>query len=183
MADIKTVLRTHTSPGVYSALVRMRHALSGPPNVQPDLALNFDDLAVLGEPFAGALTSMYRGDPQLGNDGQVHQLSHTTTRIPMAEGLWLHGLCKDAKAQRTMEIGCAYGFSTLYFLAALKSNRGSLHIAIDPYEQGTSWKGIGARKVKAVGMESSFRLVEEISALAIPRLISEGLLFDLIFVD
>lgn len=101
----------------------------------------------------------------------------------MAEGLWLYSLCKDAKAQRTMEIGCAYGFSTLYFLAALKSNHGSLHIAIDPHEHGTSWKGIGARNVQAVGMESSFRLLEEISALAIPRLIGEGLLFDLIFVD
>src|SRR5262249_26968740 len=80
-----------------------------------------------------------------------------------------------------LEIGCAYGFSTLYFLAALARNSAARHVAIDPWETG--YHGIGVTKVKEVGMEASFRFFEEPSAIALPRLISQGLRFDLIFID
>jgi len=101
--------------------------------------------------------------------------------ISIEEGLCLYRLCCESKAKATLEIGCAYGFSTLYILAALARNSGERHVAIDPWEHG--YFGIGVRQVKEVGMEASFRLVEEPSALALPRLISEGLRFDLIFID
>lgn len=98
------------------------------------------------------------------------------------EGLCLYRLCRERKASATLEIGCAYGFSTLFILAALAP--GGHHTAIDPWEnQDFGYLGVGVTKVKEVGMEASFSLFEEPSALGIPRLISQGLRFDLIFID
>lgn len=139
------------------------------------------DLTPLGERFASALRSMYSGEPQIGLDGVGHDL-HAATKTSIAAGMWLYHLCRKVNAQSTMEIGCAYGFSTLYFLAALSSNPAALHIAIDPYESSI-WSGIGVRKVLAVGMSEAFRLLEEMSIVAVPRLMRDGYLFDVIFID
>jgi predicted O-methyltransferase YrrM len=139
------------------------------------------DLATLGERFAGALCSMYHGEPQIGLDGVGHDL-HPATKTSVAGGMWLYHLCRKVNAQLTMEIGCAYGFSTLYFLAALSSSPSPLHIAIDPYES-SGWSGIGVRKVQSVGMSEAFRLLEEMSIVAVPRLMRDGYLFDVIFID
>ena len=54
----------------------------------------------------------------------------------------LYRLCRETRAERTMESGCAYVFSTLYFLAAISSNLTATHTAIDPYENNgwASWR-------------------------------------------
>ena len=81
-----------------------------------------------------------------------------------------------------MEIGCAYGFSTLYFLAAISANPAATHTAIDPFES-KGWAGIAVQNARAVGMGKSFRLIEEKSFLAVPRMISDGTQYDVIFID
>ena len=133
------------------------------------------------EPFSTVLRSMYSGQPQKGLDGKNHEL-RLNTRISVEEGACLYRLCRDTKAERTMEIGCAYGFSTLYFLAAISSNPLATHTAIDPYENH-GWGGIAVQNARAVGMDKSFRLIEEKSFLAVPRLICDGSEFDVIFID
>lgn len=147
------------------------------PSSAQGIESNLADLDPLGKPFAEALRSMYRGEPQLGSDGRIHQL-HAATKISIEEGLWLYRLCRDTKPQQTMEIGCAYGFSTLYLLAGGTAS----HIAIDPHEN-SSWSGIGVGRVQAVGMSSAFRLIEEKSIVAIPTLMCNGVRFDIIFID
>jgi predicted O-methyltransferase YrrM len=178
--DIKSTLRRRLNPGLYSQLSKIRRSFGGPdavPSVQPPQA----SLAEIGEPFAGALHSMYRGEPQPGSDGLSHS-PDPITQVSIAEGLCLYRLCRDRKASATMEVGCAYGFSTLYLLAALAANPAALHVAIDPCEHAM-WHGIGARKVTDVQMDRAFRLVQESSVIAIPRFIAEGSQFDLIFID
>jgi predicted O-methyltransferase YrrM len=181
MPNIKSILKKHMHPRLYSGLKRMHQALTGSEPEQPLAPPSLADLTPLGEPFASTLHSMYRGDPQPGLDGQTHPID-STTRISIGKGLNLHRLCLDVKARRTMEVGCAYGFSTLYFLSALRSQEGASHVAIDPHEN-VYWHGIAAQNARAVGMDSAFRLLEESSFTAIPRLVSEGDPFDVIFVD
>jgi predicted O-methyltransferase YrrM len=180
-SQAKAILKKRLSPGLYSVLSRIGKKLKPSTNTPPT-----DNLQVLdevGEPFASALRSMYSGQPQKGASGELQTLA-PATRISVDEGLCLYRLCRERKANATLEIGCAYGFSTLFILAALARNAAGRHTAIDPWEnKDFGYLGIGATKVKEVGMEASFCLLEEPSALGIPHLINQGLRFDVIFID
>jgi predicted O-methyltransferase YrrM len=159
---VKKFLRDHLHPRVYSTLGSVKKNLLGSNHKAPSVVL-----ATLGEPFSGVLSSMYQ-DKAL----------HPTTKISVEEGLWLSHLCRTTGARRTLEIGCAYGFSTLYLLSAGVTQ----HTALDPYET-SHWGGVAIKRVRDAGMESSFRMIEEKSIVAMPRLISEGAEFDIIFID
>lgn len=177
----KAVLRKRLNLSIYSALSKLRRSFNR--RTEAPRTESLEDLREMGEPFASALRSMYSGAPQIGFDGESHVLA-PKTRISIEEGLYIFRLCRESKAEATLEIGCAYGFSTLYILAALAQNPAARHVAIDPWEnEDWGYRGIGVRKVREVGMEASFRLFAEPSTLAFPRLISEGLRFDLIFID
>lgn len=176
--EIKASLKKHLHPSVYGALRKVRGYLRSSPE---DESGSISELEEIGEPFASALASIYKSEPQMGQDGRRYEVD-SATRISIQEGLCLYHLCREAKAQLTMEVGCAYGFSTLYFLAAHATNPTATHVAIDPVENSL-WHGIGFHKVKEVAMQERFRLAEEPSVSAIPMLMSEGLQFDLIFID
>ncbi|MBP1685285.1 MAG: O-methyltransferase, family 3 [Deltaproteobacteria bacterium] len=139
------------------------------------------DLAKRLEPrFATALLSMYEHRPQRGLDGKLHELDQITGISP-AEGILIYDTCRKINARRTMEVGFAYGYSTLYFLAAAAATGGQ-HVVIDPFEM-TDWNGIGMEKVREVGMEDRFRFVSELSVHALPSLENEGQKFDVVFID
>jgi predicted O-methyltransferase YrrM len=177
----KSFLREHLNPTVYSALSKTKQALWHCGNERQPEQTDLGKLAEIPEPFSSVLRSMYSGQPQKGLDGQNHEL-RLDTKISVEEGAYLYRLCRDTRAERTMEIGCAYGFSTLYFLAAISSNPDATHTAIDPYENN-SWAGTAVQNARTLGMDKSFRLIEEKSFLAVPRLISDGTQFDVIFID
>src|ERR1700730_15866182 len=90
-------------------------------------------LAPLDPHFRSALLSMYRGESQLGADGQMHPIDQTTKICP-SQGMWIYDLCLSVKPKSTLEIGMAYGYSTLYFLAAITRNQAGHHTAIDPFQ-------------------------------------------------
>jgi predicted O-methyltransferase YrrM len=178
--EIKAGLRKHLHPEIYRALRKVRGYLSG--SSKPDHgSISELALAEIGEPFAGVLGSIYGGEPQSGQDGLQYEVDRVT-RISIQAGLDLYHACRAMKAQLTMEIGCAYGFSTLYFLAAHATRSAAAHVAIDPWENST-WHGIGVENVKKTGMQGKFRLIEEPSVVGIPMLMGDGTLFDVIFID
>ena len=140
-----------------------------------------DILRPIDEPFRGALLSMYRGEPQVGLDGQLHEVNRFNGISPQ-EGIWLYQLCRDSKPKATLEIGMCYGFSTLFFLAALAKNGSGLHTSIDPNET-SHWHGIALTKIKEIGLQGSLRLLEDTSSRAAVDLCREGCAFDLILID
>jgi len=128
------------------------------------------------------LDSMYGNEPQLGSEGQL-QAMDPATRIPRDEGALLVQLHTTLKAQSTVEIGLGYGFSTVFFLMAMQeSGSGGHHIAIDPSQHGY-YHGIGATHAQLLRMQDRFTLIEEESAVALPRLAAAGLQAHLILVD
>jgi predicted O-methyltransferase YrrM len=96
--------------------------------------------------------------------------------------MWFYNQCCSLKPAATLEIGCAYGFSTVFFLAAIAKNGAGSHTAIDPFQR-TDWHGIGVANVRAVGGESSFRLMEERSDRAATDLARKNASFEMIFID
>jgi predicted O-methyltransferase YrrM len=118
--------------------------------------------------MARQTSSMYRREPQLGSDGRKHELDGAIYISPQ-QGMALYRFAKEAS--RTCEIGMAYGYSTLFFMAA-----GREHTAIDPFQE--VWHGVGR---EAAG--SQCRWINERSDRASTDLERAGESFDLIFID
>jgi predicted O-methyltransferase YrrM len=135
----------------------------------------------LGKPFTDLLRSMYEGAPQIGADRKPHPID-TQTRISPEQGMWIYRLCRAAKPKDVLEVGLAFGFSTVYLLAAIRANGIGSHIAIDPF-QTRSWAGIGTARARLLGMEDAFTVTEETSPAYLSRMHAEGRRFDLIFID
>lgn len=151
-----------------------------PPAPAPDPPVE-EILANLAEPFRGAILSMYRAESMAGIDGQQHPVDRQTG-VPPSQGMWFYDLCRSLKPDATLEVGFAYGFSAVFFLAASAANKAGHHTAIDPFQR-SHWHGIGLANVRAVGAESSFRLIEERSDRAATDLGRQNSTFDVIFID
>jgi predicted O-methyltransferase YrrM len=148
---------------------------------EPDFATR-KLVAPLGEPFVGVLGSMYDGEPQLGANGKLYPLD-AVTRIPPSQGMWMYRLVRDTKPEDTLEIGLAFGFSTVYILAAIQSNGRGHHLALDPYEE-ILWHGIGRMREKVLNMKPEvFSFSNEDSIQGLTRLAREGKRFGVIFID
>src|SRR3954468_5428243 len=95
------------------------------------------------------------------------------------EGALLQRIIDEIRPTATLEVGMAYGISTLYIMDALRrSGRpAAVHYALDPF-QSTLWRGIGVQHVREAGYESSLRFIEERSELALPELVRKGVKVD-----
>jgi hypothetical protein len=149
---------------------------------KPSPASDTDEiLQRIDEPFRAPLLSMYRGEKQVGADGQMHAID-TITKISALQGIWMWDVRCSVKPNRTREIGMGYGFSTLFFLAAIAQLKVGHHTAVDPFQR-SDWHRIGIAKVRAVGMESKFSFLEDYSSNAATDLARANRTFDLIFID
>jgi predicted O-methyltransferase YrrM len=107
------------------------------------------------------------------------------------EGALLQRIVDDIKPVRSLEIGCAYGVSSLYICEALsrlpsrpvsaKANP-PRHIVVDPF-QSTQWRGIGLKNIRDAGFAPLVDFREQRSEVALPRLLEEGVALDFAFVD
>ncbi|RMH68591.1 MAG: class I SAM-dependent methyltransferase [Gemmatimonadetes bacterium] len=139
----------------------------------------------LNEPFRSTLISMYKGEKQKGADGQLYPLEEFT-RISPGQGMWLYEFCLAKKPISIIEIGLAYGFSTLFFLAAITKNQMGYLTATDPY-QTRAWKGIGhvhaTTHAPQWGEKSAFEFYEDSSNRVAVDMARQNRTFDLIFID
>jgi predicted O-methyltransferase YrrM len=99
------------------------------------------------------------------------------------EGRILERALEATKPSLTLEVGMAYGVSTLFIcdVLARQGNRAS-HIVLDPF-QSTDWHGIGLRNVKEAGFDSMVRFQEERSEFALPTLLAAGTVLDFALID
>jgi predicted O-methyltransferase YrrM len=120
--------------------------------------------------------------------------------ISPREGFHLYDVVRQNKFSKTMEVGCAFGTSALYICQAmhdwqkdscasgLASEVIPQHVSIDP-NQSTQWKSVGVLNVERAGLKQYHTLIEDVSYLALPRILSDirrdpnPKYFDLIFVD
>ncbi|HXW72724.1 MAG TPA: hypothetical protein VEK34_15080 [Methylocella sp.] len=72
---------------------------------------------------------------------------------PIEQGATMNWLMRSHAVNRSLEIGFAYGFSTIWMLDGLRPRRNALHVAIDPYELSL-WHGVGLAQVERLGVRS-----------------------------
>ena len=129
------------------------------------------------------LDYMYHSDKLTGTESDQPMCIDKSTRISVRQGATINSLMRAHSVKRSLEIGLGYGFSTVWMLDALRSQKDSLHIAIDPFEQ-SSWHGIGLVQVKRLGLEERrFQWVEDYSIHALSDLIRNQAQFDFIYID
>jgi predicted O-methyltransferase YrrM len=102
--------------------------------------------------------------------------------IDAAEGRFLSEfIARRPGIIRTLEVGCAYGFSSLHITSALAGRKGAHHVIVDPF-QSSDWHRIGVTNLDRAGIDF-YNLREEPSELALAQLVKEGEEFDLVFID
>jgi predicted O-methyltransferase YrrM len=128
-------------------------------------------------------------DTQTVSDGS-HSVSLRHPEFPdkfshvgRSTGELLQRAVRDVQPECSLEIGLAYGVSTLFICDAIQSlPRPGRHIVLDPFQHG-KWKGIGLRNLMDAGFESIVEFHAEPSELFLPRLVAEGRRVDLAFID
>jgi cephalosporin hydroxylase len=126
------------------------------------------------------LDSMYLSEDQMGKDSKIYPIDGST-RINIPCGLDIYNLCMKVQPKHTLEIGLAYGFSTLYFLEAQKTHKFT-HTATDP-AQFYSYNGIGFTSAKKYTEEGKFFFHEKLSFDCLNMLYNENRSYDIIFID
>ncbi len=106
---------------------------------------------------------------------------HSAIRLACADALYRTGLAQQP--QMVIEIGMAFGVSTLAILTALEEIGGDGQlISLDPW-QAVSWHNCGLAAVERAGLGSRHRLIETFDYLALPELLRATTRIDLAYID
>ncbi len=116
----------------------------------------------------------------VGQSGRIHKLH---SQIGEQEGLFLYNIIKDdPDVQKTLEVGCAYGMSSMHICHAMRGRSEASHTILDPY-QNTQWDGAGLCNLTKMEIEF-FEHFETKSEIYLPGILEEKRgQFDLIFID
>lgn len=129
------------------------------------------------------VTRLVRGDSVVARrDGTVHNVFPVA--VSPAEGEALRRWVIAEGAARTVETGFGYGVSALYVCEGLLTNGdpSARHVVIDP-NQSTRFADCGLQLVDEAGVAGMVEHLASESLIALPRLLGEGRVFDLAFVD
>ncbi len=114
---------------------------------------------------------IYREQRVIGPKGEPVNIFPDSIRQP--EGEAIYKVVREENARSTLEVGMAWGLSTLYMCQALKDNGGGRHVAIDPF-QAKGYGCAGVRHVQEAGLGEILEFHEEPSQLLLPQACQRG---------
>jgi len=126
------------------------------------------------------IRNVYKERVVIGKSGNSHEL---IGEINVEQGDLIAEIIRNHSGIiKTLEVGCAYGLSSLHICMALCGREGAHHTIIDPF-QSSEWDGAGVLNLEKSGVDF-FNLIETKSEFALPRLLenNEGQ-YDFIFID
>lgn len=125
------------------------------------------------------LAQIYATQTVVDRSGNSYELFECGVTPEQGQFMW--NLIRREEIQRTIEIGGAYGLSSLFICDALSKQPTPSHTIVDPF-QSTEWHGIGTYHLEQAGF-SFFDLIEQPSELALPQLLQREERFDFAFID
>jgi predicted O-methyltransferase YrrM len=107
-----------------------------------------------------------------------------TVTLPQRDCDLLRDLLISERVETVVEVGLAYASSALAIGEALVTVDAPhpQHVIIDPF-QDREYADVGWDLLRAAGLESTTTLIRAWSSIALPRLVTEGLVADAAFVD
>lgn len=113
-------------------------------------------------------------------DGQVVQLH---SQVLTLEANALYEFIKLRKPRTVLEVGMAFGVSSLAILTALDEVGAGSLISVDPNQLAGEWKGAGVENIRRCGFIQRHTLVDQPDYLALPKLLESGLEIDAAYID
>ena len=95
----------------------------------------------------------------------------------------LNEFVRSRKPQLVVEIGMAYGVSTLTILEALQSTGNGRLVSIDPYTDWPTGRLVALHQIERAGVKELHEHMYECSHTALPKLLSQGQRPDLVYID
>jgi predicted O-methyltransferase YrrM len=110
------------------------------------------------------------------------------SHIPRAECELLYRAAAAARPRVAVEVGMAFGLSTLCLCDALKkANAGAAEpprlIVMDPAQHDATWQGLGLHLVERAGFGALVEFHERTSQQVLPELVARGCRAQLAFID
>jgi predicted O-methyltransferase YrrM len=107
-----------------------------------------------------------------------------TVTVPERDCDLLRDLLVAEGVETVVEVGLAYASSALAIGEALVTvdPKHPRHVIIDPFQEDV-WSDVGWDLLRAAGLEPAARLLRAPSSIALPQLVTEGLVADAAFVD
>jgi predicted O-methyltransferase YrrM len=89
----------------------------------------------------------------------------------------------ERRPAAVLEVGMAFGVSTLAILTGLEKAGGNGRlISVDPF-QTSQWKGCGLVAVRRAGLQGRHQTIEDPDYLALPRILAGGQQLDFAYID
>lgn len=115
-------------------------------------------------------------------DTSLNALVKIRAGIGKQESAYLSKTLSNGKYTRCLEVGMAFGISTLSILSAINKYDGTL-ISIDPNQSG-HWNKMGIKLIENSGLTKWHTVIEDKSYMAMPELLkTEESKYDLVFID
>jgi predicted O-methyltransferase YrrM len=96
--------------------------------------------------------------------------------------VFLQSIIKENKLNKSIEIGFAFGTSTLAIAESIKENKGTKHVVIDKFEN-TVWGGHGLELLKKAELDNMADFKEEYCYKVLSEYIHNNEKFDFAYVD
>ena len=113
-------------------------------------------------------------------DGRILPL---TSAVSPHNAKALYQTLLSRRAKCVIEIGMAFGASTLSALTALDQLGGGEMISIDPYPNWDTGKRVAKHQIELAGFSKYHRHYCEKSFSALPKLLADGVQADLVYID
>jgi predicted O-methyltransferase YrrM len=128
------------------------------------------------------IDAIYAGGTVTGEDARAYAILPDS--VTAQRGEFIGEVCRQCNAAATLEIGMAWGLSTLFIVEAKLANRigDSPHIVIDPL-QSELYHNAALRALREAGVSEMVEFYEAPSELVLPRLVEQGRQFDFAFID
>ena len=140
------------------------------------------------EPYKNAQNKIYQMNPILEKALETkvfidsnNQAVKIHSETPRGQCEFLQKIITENEFKNSIEIGFAFGLSTLAILESISKKNGS-HCVIDPFET-THWQGIGLELVKQAGYSSSLEFIGDYSYKVLPKFLEQGRKFDFAYID
>lgn len=127
------------------------------------------------------LDDVYGSNVKKAKYGRYRTLD-TSLSIDKKSAAYLYHLVSVLAPRLCIEIGMAWGYSSVPICAALRDGSKGLSIILDPFQRKT-YENVGRNLLRQYGLNPYSRFVSERSDLQLPRLFSRGYEIEFGFID
>ena len=124
------------------------------------------------------LQKIFKTSTVNGPKGEKHPLHSNTSE---AQCKFLESIILKIQARVAVEIGLAYGISSLAICEALRHQENPQHHIIDPLQ--ADWHDIGLLNLEKAGFLENVKFYREYSHIALPKIQTSGLIADFAYAD